>query len=361
MLENVPGHTRHVMGFELVLRCVAAIALVATALRVAACYRRHVASYPAMLLCCGLLGYLLAPYAVAHDRNSVLSVVAITLATANPPLIWLVARGLFRERANITCVHWGAIALAVMIGVAFSYGTPVILVGDGAEIGLARLVPRGVALGFLFFAILEALREGRADLVEPRRRLRSRLVSAIAVYAAVVTVVEVALRGESAPVALQRLHVSLLTIVVLIAAALVISRGDTLFGGAQLVVNPPADPLLAELDAWIARRGFLIPGQSIKQLARTLGTQEYKLRRLLNGQLGFRNYNDFLHQHRIREACDRLVREGPKLSILELSFDVGYGSLATFNRAFKDVTGVTPTEYRLRHADAKPADSKIIS
>jgi AraC-like DNA-binding protein len=113
--------------------------------------------------------------------------------------------------------------------------------------------------------------------------------------------------------------------------------------------------LRAELEAWIARQGFLEPELTIAGLAKTLRTQEYKLRRLLNGELGFRNFNDFLHRHRIPVACQRLTQKpAGEMSILELSMAVGYRSLATFNRAFKEVTGQSPTEYRTGHGVSKP-------
>jgi AraC-like DNA-binding protein len=33
-------------------------------------------------------------------------------------------------------------------------------------------------------------------------------------------------------------------------------------------------------------------------------------------------------------------------TIAAIAFDLGFGSLGPFNRAFRDATGLTPTEYR---------------
>jgi AraC-like DNA-binding protein len=350
------------MTLDLVIRAIAAVALATTAARAASRYREHPAGYPAVLLCFGLMAYLCTPLVMAIDRYSVVTLAAIAFAIANPPLIWLVARGLFREQAGIRRAHWAAIAGAVAIGLLFAYELPRRLFGDGPVVDLALWVlPRSLGLGFVLVALLEAWRDARNDLVEPRRFLRVQLVTAIAVYTGLVTVVEVALRGEPAPPAIERLHVGLLASVAIAASILVFRHGDSLFGRSPTVRSAAVDPLPQALDAWIAQRGFLAPDQSIKLLARTLGTQEYKLRRLLNGQLGFRNFNDFLHRHRIRVACDKLTQAGPALSILELSLDVGYSSLATFNRAFKEITTLTPTEYRLRNSSAKPTSLGTIS
>ncbi len=71
---------------------------------------------------------------------------------------------------------------------------------------------------------------------------------------------------------------------------------------------------------------------------------EAALRALINQKLGFRNFNDFLHHHRLQEAAARVARED--LPVLSIALDCGYGSIGPFNRAFKERLGVTPTEYR---------------
>jgi AraC-like DNA-binding protein len=90
---------------------------------------------------------------------------------------------------------------------------------------------------------------------------------------------------------------------------------------------------------------------TIGELARRLGTREHVLRRVINQGLGYRNFNEFLHAHRIREACERLRRaEDARLPILSIALGVGYSSIGPFNRAFKARIGMTPTRYR-RSAD----------
>lgn len=327
----------------------------------------------------GLVAYLAVPHLLAPDRATPLSVVILAAAIANPGLIWVVARGLFRERAGLGRAQVLSVSGSVLLGLVFAYELPRALFGASPVVDFAaRVVPHGIALSFILLALLEAQRDVRNDLVESRRRLRVVFMTSIAAYAALVAVVETALRGERPPPSLELLHLSLVAVASLAAAVLIHRRGHELLGQSlgetrPLPAEPPppepanqpspeptvqpraeqADPLRAELEAWIARQGFLEPELSIAGLAKTLHTQEYKLRRLLNGELGFRNFNDFLHRHRIRVACERLVQPAGETSILELSMVVGYRSLATFNRAFKEVTGQSPTEYRTRHSLSK--------
>jgi AraC-like DNA-binding protein len=107
---------------------------------------------------------------------------------------------------------------------------------------------------------------------------------------------------------------------------------------------------------FVAERLYARESLTIVELADLLGTQEHVLRRVINHGLGFRNFNDFLHTHRLKEAAGRLG--DPQLSripVLTIALEVGYGSIGPFNRAFKERFGVTPTEYRR----ASRADSGI--
>ena len=98
-------------------------------------------------------------------------------------------------------------------------------------------------------------------------------------------------------------------------------------------------------------------GLSIAALAELLGTQEHVLRRVINRGLGFRNFNDFLHTHRLREAAVRLRDPASRrLPVLTIALDVGYGSIGPFNRAFRERFGVTPSEYRREATDAVVRD-----
>jgi AraC-like DNA-binding protein len=86
---------------------------------------------------------------------------------------------------------------------------------------------------------------------------------------------------------------------------------------------------------------------SVGALAARLGVQEYRLRRVINGQLGFRNFNEFLNRHRIEEVCAALSDpDTARTPVLTIALEAGFGSLGPFNRAFKAQVGLTPTEYR---------------
>jgi AraC-like DNA-binding protein len=86
---------------------------------------------------------------------------------------------------------------------------------------------------------------------------------------------------------------------------------------------------------------------TIRRLAEKLEIKEYVLRRLINGYLGHRNFHSYLNSYRIEEVTRQLT--DPKtahLPILSIALDNGYRSMSAFNKAFKEIKGMTPSEYR---------------
>lgn len=97
---------------------------------------------------------------------------------------------------------------------------------------------------------------------------------------------------------------------------------------------------------------YRAPSLTIATLASQLDTQEHRLRALINKQLGHRNFSSFLNGYRITEAKEKLSdRSLVDLPILTIAMDLGYGSLAPFNRAFRTETGLTPSDFRKEAID----------
>ncbi|WP_161569680.1 helix-turn-helix domain-containing protein [Veronia nyctiphanis] len=85
---------------------------------------------------------------------------------------------------------------------------------------------------------------------------------------------------------------------------------------------------------------------SLTKLAEEVNIPTYRLRKAINQGLGFRNFNAYLNQYRIAEAKSRLIDKEANDTILKISIEVGYKNLSTFNKAFKEICGVTPSEFR---------------
>jgi AraC-like DNA-binding protein len=78
------------------------------------------------------------------------------------------------------------------------------------------------------------------------------------------------------------------------------------------------------------------------------------VRRAINGHLGHRNFNEFLHGYRLSEAAARLLSH-PRLPILTIALDDGYGSIGPFNRGFRARFGMTPSEYSAARTAQPPS------
>lgn len=89
-------------------------------------------------------------------------------------------------------------------------------------------------------------------------------------------------------------------------------------------------------------------------LAEALAMPEYKLRATINKSLGYSNFNEYINELRIGEAADRLANE-PETPITNIALDVGYRTMSSFNRAFRNIHDSTPSEYREQRGRPRPA------
>ena len=88
-------------------------------------------------------------------------------------------------------------------------------------------------------------------------------------------------------------------------------------------------------------------GLTVAGLAKIISIPKHRLRWLINQHLGHRNISQYLNNFRIAAAKKRLADAKQRhVSVLEIAMDVGYVSLRPFNRAFKNRTDQTPSEYR---------------
>jgi AraC-like DNA-binding protein len=107
-------------------------------------------------------------------------------------------------------------------------------------------------------------------------------------------------------------------------------------------------------------RAYRQEGLTIAGLARQLGLPEYRLRRLINQGLGYRNFNSFVNHYRIAEAKAALGdAQQVEVPVLTIALDAGFSSLGPFNRAFKAETGTTPTDFRRASLGPLADSSKI--
>lgn len=94
---------------------------------------------------------------------------------------------------------------------------------------------------------------------------------------------------------------------------------------------------------------------TLGQLARRLGTNSSALSAALNAHNDM-NFALFVNGLRVEAMCERLrahaADSAASPNLLEMALDCGFGSKATFNRAFKRHTGQTPRAWLRMLQDA---------
>ena len=82
---------------------------------------------------------------------------------------------------------------------------------------------------------------------------------------------------------------------------------------------------------------------SLEDVAKFAGFSRYYFSRSFKRQTGY-SFKDYLCQKRLQVAMDLLIRTNR--SMREVAIESGFGSVATFNRVFREKKGCTPTQYR---------------
>ncbi|HRD44938.1 MAG TPA: helix-turn-helix domain-containing protein [Caulobacter sp.] len=104
--------------------------------------------------------------------------------------------------------------------------------------------------------------------------------------------------------------------------------------------------LITRIESLIAEeRPHLDPGFRLSDLAHRLREPERRVSQAINQAFDL-NVPDFLNRQRVMAVQSRLADQTEVANLLEIAFDCGFNSKATFNRAFARHTGSTPSQAR---------------
>lgn len=85
---------------------------------------------------------------------------------------------------------------------------------------------------------------------------------------------------------------------------------------------------------------------SLPELSERMNIPSHHLSRVINEKLNL-NFFDFINQYRVEEVKSRIHDpQYEHLSILGIAFDSGFNTKSAFNRVFKKMTGMTPSEFK---------------
>jgi AraC-like DNA-binding protein len=325
-------------------------------------YGRLVAARLGALFAVGTGAYAITSVAGFSPRLGAWTILLLALSAGNNVVFWTLAASLFDDGFRL---RWWHVALWLLLVTA---GTVACFLSAPA-LGLALTLS---SFAFAGLAMAQALASWRADLVEGRRRLRLFVVGASSLYIGLNAMAQLLGVPRSAPEGASLAGAGgLLAIAGIVAWSLLrVGRTQSLFPAMEDAPQPseqPSVPAEAADQGLVAALGRLMTaerahrqdGLTIGTLAQRLGLPEYRLRRLINQALGYRNFNSFVNHYRIAEVKAALADpHQSEVPVLTIALDAGFSSLGPFNRAFKAETGMTPSEYR-RLTAGKAADAGI--
>lgn len=273
----------------------------------------------------------------------------IQLFSLNAPLaLWVFAhliferpvdKRLFALALGVTLIDWAVFLHARYVTHQMPYA--------------ADAVQHGIAFLCAAHAIAIAIANRGDDLLEKRRVFRLGFVIVVGAETLGVVVAESWYNHLHTDLALMLLQSGTSLVAILAFGTAMLSANAELLFDAEAPrserapLSPAEHVLKQKLDAAMGAHVYRESGLTIGVLAEKLGVPEHRLRALINQRLGYRNFSDFLNSHRIADAREWLGDPAKvDLPVLTLAMDLGYGSLAPFNRAFRDATGTSPSDYR---------------
>jgi AraC-like DNA-binding protein len=306
-----------------------------------------------LLLAVGIVAYLLLTAPFSPRPDGFIRSVLLMFTHTMPVFLWLFGKQLFDDDFNKRAWPlWGKSLVVVFAGF---YIYTFLIRGGGGQLQMFSHV---IALIFILHLLVSVLVTWRNDLVEQRRVARFWLVLLVSLFFLMLDLVELSNTNLNRHKLFMLMNASICLIGTSVTAAMLfIHASSTSWGATTEVVAdsttgtgrysrliPQENALYEKLQRFIASAGYLQPGLTISQLATQLECPDHHLRKLINQRLGYTNVNAFLNHYRIEAARKQLVDS--HLPVLSIALDLGYGSIASFNRAFKDKMGTTPTAYR---------------
>lgn len=287
----------------------------------------------------------------------------IQLAYGTPAVLWIIAYSWFEDDQEISISAWSILlGYQIMILIARSS------FADGKQAFFyMMLVAYACMLGFTLHVIILSIKGRNVDLIEHRRRMRAPFAIGLSIILGVVLVIgSINLWSEvdkSQDPVFSLILASYTAIFLSTLAMNLASFG--LYGhlpaltnfteastassaneqASDGVINPRILSRINEL--MDSKELYRDPNLTIKELAINVFVAEHKMRRIINQGMGFKNFNQFLNQYRINKA-KKLLISAHQTPIYTIALEVGFASLSSFNKAFKEITSITPSEFKKR-------------
>lgn len=273
------------------------------------------------------------------------------LKTPILPLVWWLGLALLEDGFQLRPIHWGGLLL--FIGLK-TWNLTIIVGGGENLLNIPILLLSYVLLVHLAIVTLLGMKD---DLIDQRRKARTALVVFL-IFGEIVTLAPILI-----PTGFSPHDIALINLVIIFIVVVWAFQMSSRFHSQALMFIPvtkpePQAPRIDPRDAQIHGRLIEVMdselvytehGLTIRTLADRIKVPEHQLRVLINQGMGCRNFSEFLNDYRVRYAKSLLSDpEHARQSVLTIAMDAGFASVSSFNRVFKELEAITPSEFRAR-------------
>ncbi len=300
--------------------------------------------------------YLLLP-TVQYSASEALFYCMVLFAQLIPVFLFIFVWEMFEDDRTLPFGIW--LLAGVYLGLSFWAGW--LWLAFDAKLPLLQIIVQLAKLVWALGAIFVIWHGRIYDLVEARLKLRRILITSLGMLVSAIIAAEI-VAGEQVPEIVELIGMlAIFVVVTLINLVFMKLNPAFVFVAPVPAASRYSDiPTSQDSAAPTSFEASLIDNLEklmqnariyadhdlrISDVAVTLHVPEYKLRRLINEKMAYRNFNQYINRYRIDEASKRLVTE-QHLPILTIALDVGFRSISSFNDAFRARHGCPPSVYR---------------
>jgi len=317
-----------------------------------------------------VIAYLMASIPGDVERHGpVVEIILHRFGNLTVLLLWLISHHLFADDQRTHPLVWWLGGIYMILRAVGSTFSNLDLSYSSLFFIVTYALPQLIMVGFVFHAFYLTIRGYEIDLVSERRIDRVAFVIGMGVLLTMIAINAsyrilnslLAISNDTLlliPTQYYSIYLYLVTVAFFLwrfrlarGSLLSLSGMSSINGNSSAEHNKLGKEDLRLIErvrkAMVDDKLFLKHKLTVGELAKHIDSQEYRIRRVINQQLNFRNFSDFLNQYRIAETARRLTETEESISYIGL--DVGYTSLSSFHKAFKKQHQLTPKEYRMRH------------
>lgn len=339
-----------ILMFSLLRFSAIAIAVATIYLMLRDGHRQLVARLGALLLL-AIVAMLFAGAPPPIDTPEPLRTIFIYISMPILVFAWWFGLSLVQDSFQLRWFHWVGLGLHEVIRVLLRF-----LPAGGDWNEYLQYAGQALLYVFMVHLIVAALLGLKEDLIVQRRKFRVGL-AALIVFGELI-----GLSPVREAIGLEIIYLHVIDHSVIMAVVVWLFLMSIRFHSEVLTFTPMQEaerkePTIEARDASLHKglleqvevgQAYLEHGLTIASLADRISVPEHQLRAFINQGLGYRNFSVFLNEYRIDHAKKVLSDpESARKSVLTIAMDSGFASVSSFNRVFKDLEAITPTEFRV--------------